>query len=143
MRAPVIAGSLDEPVSLNAFLHFSLWFGFYRPLYRTRHRTSFNVALEIICVQKAQGTNQLPFLIYAIYISKGCSTYFSSFTAILITLMSIVRWLHITCRSLMTARRSYYIVRSTSITRELSREFFTTVTCLFFSFKAFRLFFTL
>ena len=74
-----------------------------------------DVAVQIICFQKSERTDQPAFLINAININKGCGTYFTSFTAILITLMSIERWLHMTRQSLLTARRSYYIVALVSL----------------------------
>ena len=75
----------------------------------------FYVAFEVICAQKTEGKDHSAFLNYAINISRGCGTYFCPFTAILITLMSIERWLHMTRRSLLTVRRSYYIVALVSL----------------------------
>lgn len=43
------------------------------------------------------------------FIGEGCAKYFYQITVLLITLMSIERWLHMTRRSVLTARRVSYI----------------------------------
>ena len=74
------------------------------------------VVSQLICWQKRKENNQLTtFLIYARAIIAGCSNYFSSLSFMLITLMSIERWLHMTRRSLLTVRRSCFFVALVSI----------------------------
>ena len=70
------------------------------------------VASRFICFESSQETNAplLSFLPYTIAFSAGCSSYFNALTLLLITLMSIERWLHMTRRSLLTVRRSCLIV---------------------------------
>ena len=46
------------------------------------------------------------FLAYSRTIAEGSGTYFTSLTLFLLTWMSVERWLHMTCRSLLTVRRS-------------------------------------
>lgn len=71
----------------------------------------FHIAAEMICLKNTHEVQQqLPFLLYARSIAEGGGTYFSSLTSILLTLMSIERWLHMTRRSLLTLRRSCVIV---------------------------------
>ena len=70
------------------------------------------VASRFICFEPSQKPNarQLSFLPYAIAVSAGCSNYFQALSLLLITLMSIERWFHMTRRSLLTVRRSCFIV---------------------------------
>ena len=71
----------------------------------------FYVAAELICLENPQEIEkQLSFLVSALGIAAGGGTYFTSLTLLLITLISIERWLHMTRRSLLTVRRSYFIV---------------------------------
>lgn len=76
----------------------------------------FHVAAELICLGKPQeNSRQLPFLLFARFISEACGTYFLSLTTALITLMSIERWLHMARRSLLTVRRSCLIMAVMSL----------------------------
>ena len=76
----------------------------------------FYVAAELICLGKPQeNSRQLPFLLLARFISEACGTYFLSLTTALITLMSIERWLHMACRSLLTVRSSCLIMAVISL----------------------------
>ena len=70
------------------------------------------VATRFICLEWSQETNarQLSFLPFSVAVSSGCSSYFHALTLLLMTLMSIERWLHMTRRSLLTVRRSCFIV---------------------------------
>lgn len=101
------------------------------------------VTSRFICFQSSLETNsrQLSLLPYGIAFSSGCSSYFSALTLLLITLMSIERWLYMTRRSLLTARRSCFImttmmvllipmaaVRSTNILKRISDPVSTTVS---------------
>lgn len=71
-----------------------------------------SVAGKFICLESSQEINarQLSILPYAIAISAGCTSYFYSLTLLLITLMSVERWLHMSRRSVLTVRRSSFIV---------------------------------
>ena len=75
------------------------------------------VASRLICFESSQDTNprHLAFLPYTIAFSAGCSTYLNVLTLLLITIMSIERWLHMTRRSLLTVRRSCVIMASMMI----------------------------
>ena len=103
------------------------------------------VASRLICFQswRSQETNsrQLSFLPYTIAFSAGSSIYFNTLTLLLITLMSIERWLHMTRRSLLTVRRSCLItaalmvlliplaaVHLTHILKRISDPVLTTVS---------------
>ena len=66
---------------------------------------------ELICLEKPQ----LSFLRHAIAIDVGFGVYFTTLTLILITLMSIERWLHMTRRSLLNVRRCCIIVTIVSL----------------------------
>lgn len=67
----------------------------------------FHIAAELICIQNSDEEKmQHSFLAYARAIAEGSGTYFSSLTLLLLTLMSVERWLHMTRRSLLTVRRS-------------------------------------
>lgn len=71
----------------------------------------FHIAAELICLDNSQAVQEhISFLLYARAIAEGSGTYFSSLTLILITLMSIERWLHMSRRSLLTVRRSCVII---------------------------------
>ena len=69
----------------------------------------FFVAFQLICQEEGSENNQISLLLFA---TAGtiCGTFFTSLTLILITLMSIERWLHMTRRSWLTVRRSCFIV---------------------------------
>ncbi len=68
------------------------------------------VAAELICLQSPQEINkQLPFLVPAVGLTTGCGVYFTFLSLTLITLLSIERWLHMSRRTLLTVRRSYFI----------------------------------
>ena len=68
----------------------------------------FFVTFQLICREEGSEYNQISLM----FASGGtiCGTFFTSLTLILITLMSIERWLHMTRRSLLTVRRSCFIV---------------------------------
>ena len=101
------------------------------------------VASRFICFQSSLESNapQLSFLPYNIAFSAGCSSYLNALTLLLITLMSIERWLYMTRRSLLTVRRSCFImatimvllipmavVRSTHILKRISDPISKTVS---------------
>ena len=75
------------------------------------------VASRLICFESSQETNprQLSFLPHITAFSSGCSSYLNVLTLLLMTLMSIERWLHMTRRSLLTVRRSSFIVAAMMI----------------------------
>lgn len=70
------------------------------------------VAIEMACLQNAREIYDLILLILA---GTALSNYFIFLTLILITLMSIERWLHMTRRSLLTVRRICFIVAVASV----------------------------
>lgn len=71
----------------------------------------FYVTSLLICLELLQEINShLSFLPYAMTIAAGCGLYFNLLTLLLITLMSIERWLHMSRRSLLTVRLSCIIV---------------------------------
>ena len=77
-----------------------------------------HIAFQMICWREIKERNHLStssLLIYVQAITAGCGSYFSSLTMILITLMSIERWVHMTRRSLLTVRRSCLLVVLASI----------------------------
>ena len=77
-----------------------------------------HVASRLICLEyshEMKTNNQPSFLSYLIAFSAGCANYFYSLTVLLVTLMSIERWLHMTRRSLLTVRRSCFVVAIISI----------------------------
>lgn len=67
----------------------------------------FFVAAEMICLKKPQEIeNSLSFLVIAKVIAEGCGTYLVALTVLVMTFMSIERWLHMSARrSLVTRRR--------------------------------------
>ena len=69
----------------------------------------FLVATELICLEGPQEIdNRASFLVSAKVISEGCGTYLTVLTVVVMTFMSIERWLHMsTRRSWVTARRVY------------------------------------
>ena len=77
----------------------------------------FYVASVFICLELSQdlNNNQLSFLPYVVGIAAGSSNYFTYFTLLLLTLMSVERWLHMTRRSLLTVRRSCFVVAMISV----------------------------
>ena len=77
----------------------------------------FYVASRLICLKLSQklNDNQLSFLPYGVGIAAASSNYFSCFTLWLLTLMSVERWLHMTRRSLLTVRRSCFVVAMISV----------------------------
>ena len=71
----------------------------------------FHVVAELICLQKPQKIQyQLSLLRFAKVVSEGCGTFFNSMTVLLITMMSIERWVYMTRRSLATVRVAYSIL---------------------------------
>ncbi|KAL9958816.1 hypothetical protein ACROYT_G035880, partial [Oculina patagonica] len=76
----------------------------------------FHAAVVLICLERSQQmNNQQSFSAYAKDIAEGSGAYFTSLTLLLITLMSVERWLHITRPSLLTVRRSFFIVLVVSL----------------------------
>ena len=66
------------------------------------------LAFEIICLEEVEDLNKLSFRVYIP--TEYCGTYFTLFTLLLITLVSVERWLHMSRRSLLTVRRSCFIM---------------------------------
>ena len=75
----------------------------------------FYVTAELICLEKPQVSTEQLFLRCSRGIMEGSASYFSTITIILIALMSIERWLHMTRRSLLTVRRTCIIVAIISL----------------------------
>ena len=69
----------------------------------------FFVSTQLICLEKPQEIDdRAVFLVSAKVISEGCGTFFIDLTVLVMTFMSIERWLHMsTRRSWVTARRVY------------------------------------
>ena len=75
-----------------------------------------HIAVRVLCFNELQLVKkEETFLLYTKALGESCGTYFGSLTVILITFMSIERWLHMTRRSLLTVRRSCYIVAVSSL----------------------------
>ena len=72
----------------------------------------FYIALHITCSQNARGSNKSWMLYFGTTI---CGAYFTYLTLVLILLMSIERWLHMNRRSLLTRRRTCFIVAVVSL----------------------------
>ena len=70
------------------------------------------VATRLICLHKANQDNLLSILVP---VTVFCCTFFTYLTLVLVTLMSIERWLHMSRRSLLTVRRSCWIVAVVSL----------------------------
>ena len=71
----------------------------------------FHTAIILLCLKRPQqSSNQQSFPAYVKDIAECCGAYFTSLTLLLITLMSVERWLHITRPSLLNVRRSVFIV---------------------------------
>ena len=76
----------------------------------------FTVAFQLLCLDSmARVPKQLAFKRYALAISAGAGTYTMYLTLLLIMLMSVERWLYMTHRSLLTVRRSCFIVAIVSL----------------------------
>ena len=71
----------------------------------------FYIALQITCWQDARGSNHSWMLVG----TSACGTYFTYLTLVLMLLMSIERWLHMNRRSLLTGRRTCFIVAFVSL----------------------------
>ena len=70
-----------------------------------------HVAVRVICFNEVRGDKtQQSFLLRTRLLGECSGAYFSLLTAFLITVMSIERWLHMARRSLLTIRRSCFIV---------------------------------
>lgn len=67
----------------------------------------FFVAAEMICLKKPQEIkDSVAFLVIAKIIAEGCGTYLIALTVLVMTFMSIERWLHMSARrSLVNGRR--------------------------------------
>ena len=71
----------------------------------------FTAAFQLICLDPIEGVpKKLAFKRYALAISAGAGSYTMFLTLLFVMLMSIERWLYMTHRSLLTARRSCFIV---------------------------------
>ena len=70
------------------------------------------VASLLICLEEGNESNQISLLVDA---TAVCGTFFTTLTLILIAVISIERWLHMTRRSLLTMRRSCIIVAVASV----------------------------
>ena len=71
------------------------------------------VAMRLIRLQKKKNQDGLPS--FLVHVTTFCGTFFTYLTLVLVTLMSIERWLHMTRRSLLTVRRSCLIVALVSL----------------------------
>ena len=63
------------------------------------------VAAKLVRMKTLEGGKDLNIVMGAV--TNGCAVLFTSTSLLMITLMSIERWLHMTRRSLVTERRSY------------------------------------
>ena len=72
----------------------------------------FYVAVRLMCLHKK---NESYLLLFLFYVTAFCNTFFAHLSLVLVTLMSIERWLHMTRRSLLTLRRSCLIVALISL----------------------------
>ena len=74
------------------------------------------VTANLICLKKPQAIKE-QLLLLRIFrgIVEGSASFFTTLTLILITLMSVERWLHMTRRSLLTVRRTFMIVTVVSL----------------------------
>jgi len=72
----------------------------------------FYVAVQLICLQKRNENNPPSFLVIPM---AFCVNFFTHLSLVLVTVMSIERWLHMTRRSLLTVRRSCLIVALISL----------------------------
>ena len=72
----------------------------------------FYIALHITCLQNARGSNKSRMLYFGTTI---CGTFFTYLTLVFILLMSVERWLHMNRRSLLTGRRTCFIVAVVSL----------------------------
>ena len=70
----------------------------------------FYVAVYTICLEKPIQDVNGDFLNTAVTISIGCGNYLRFVSALIITLMSIERWLHMARRSFVTGRRAGFLV---------------------------------
>ena len=74
------------------------------------------VAFQLLCSDSIEGVaKQLAFKHYALAISAGAGNYTMYLTLLLIMLISVERWLYMTHRSLLTVRRSCFIVALVSL----------------------------
>lgn len=97
----------------NAVVLAAIW---KRSFQRTTFHTLLTVlALTDLCTGIASALISVPNLLYSEWdtttslIGLLCTTYLVSETVLVITLMSVERWLHMTRRSLLTLRRGYPI----------------------------------
>ena len=97
----------------NAVVLAAIW---KRSFQRTTFHTLLTVlALTDFCTGIASALISVPNLLYSEWnnttslIGLLCTTYLVSETVLVITLMSVERWLHMTRRSLLTLRRGYPI----------------------------------
>ena len=83
---------------------------------RSFQRTTFHILLSVLaltdlCTGISSALISVPYLLYSVWnnttsiIGMLCTTYLVSETVLVITLVSIERWLHMTRRSLLTPRR--------------------------------------
>ena len=68
----------------------------------------FQVTANLLCLEKPQAIRKhLALIRTSRSIVEGSVSFFTTLTTILITLMSVERWLHMTRRSLLTVRRTF------------------------------------
>ena len=97
--------------SLRTPSYILLWGLAFTDIFTGLITQPFYVTGELICLQKPHAfENQLSLLRSSRGIVEASSSYFSFLTIILIALMSIERWLHMTRRSLLSVRRTGIIV---------------------------------
>ena len=71
----------------------------------------FYVASELICLKEPQEIEERPsFIFLAGIITGGFGSYFLSMTVVILTCMSIERWLHMTRRFLVTGRQARFTI---------------------------------
>ena len=66
------------------------------------------VAAKLVRLKILEGWKELNIVMEAV--TNGCAVLFNSTSLLMITLMSIERWLHMTRRSLLTERRAYIMI---------------------------------
>ena len=97
----------------NAVVLMAIW-------KRSFQRTTFHILLSVLaltdlCTGIASALISVPYLLYSEWntttslIGSLCATYLVSETVLVITLISVERWLHMTRRSLLATRRGYPI----------------------------------
>ena len=83
----------------------------------------FYVAPTLMCWVNPKVETERTLLITILAIGKSSSVYSISFTVLLITLMSVERWMHMSRRSLVTTRRGFLTVVSLLLSCYLTTSF--------------------